>query len=234
MCKSYNDKLVLDHISFNVKQGELTGYIGPNGAGKTTTINIIMGIVEKDEGDVYILGEKIGKKNLEIKRRLGYVPETPYMYKALTPIEYFYFIGTMYDIDRENLKKRIDYYVEFFELGDFTKQLIHTLSKGNIQKTLIISGILHDPDIYIFDEPINGLDVNGQFRFKQLLSDLIKKGKTVLYSSHIVEIVEKLSKNIIVLDKGKIKYEGLLRDLIKNYKKENLEEVLLEVLNNDQ
>ncbi|MCD6579076.1 ABC transporter ATP-binding protein [bacterium] len=232
--KSYGKKPALDGVTFNIKKGHLTGYIGPNGAGKTTTINIIMGIIEKDKGSVKIFGEEISNKNIELKRLLGYVPETPYMYRALTPYEYLTFVGKMYDMDKETLKKRIDHYMEYFQLSEYEKQLIHSLSKGNIQKTLVISGILHDPEIYFFDEPVNGLDINGQYKFKQLLSELINKGKTVVYSSHIVEIVEKLSKDIIIIDRGKIQFQGEMTTFIKNANKNNLEEALLDVLGNAQ
>ncbi len=234
LVKSYGKKPALDGVTFNIKKGNLTGYIGPNGAGKTTTINIIMGIIEKDEGSVKILGQEVSKKNIELKRLIGYVPESPYMYKALTPDEYLNFVGKMYDMDNSLLKKRIDYYMDFFQLGEYRKQLIHSLSKGNIQKTLIISGILHDPEIYFLDEPINGLDINGQHKFKQLLADLIKKGKTVVYSSHIVEIVEKLSKDIIIIDGGKIKFQGEMQTFIENNNKTNLEDALLDVLGHAQ
>ena len=232
--KSYGSNIALDGVSFNVKKGHLTGYIGPNGAGKTTTINIIMGIIEKDKGSVKILGQELNKNSIELKRLLGYIPETAYMYRSLTPYEYFNFVGKMYDMDKEILKKRIEDYMEFFQLGDYKKQLIHSLSKGNIQKTLIISGILHDPEIYFFDEPINGLDINGQHKFKQLLGDLIKRDKTVIYSSHIVEIVEKLSKDIVLINHGKIKFQGKIKTFIKSTNKDNLEDALLDVLGDAQ
>ena len=230
LAKNFGKVKAISNASFDIEIGKITGYIGPNGAGKTTTINILNGIVDKDEGEISIFGEKYDKNSEKFKYKMGYVPETQYIYQHLTLLEYLVFVGKIYNIAKNKLREKIDHYLDFFELGSSKNSIISSLSKGNKQKLLIISGILHDPDIIFFDEPMNGLDINGQFKFKDLLQDFKKHNKTIVYSSHIIEIIEKYAEKIIIINKGKILFSGTIDELLDKTKKSAFDEAFLSIV----
>jgi ABC-2 type transport system ATP-binding protein len=202
--KTYNKTTVaLDGVSFEVNEGDVCGYIGINGAGKSTTIKILCGMLEFDEGTVVVNGFNLPGDALKIKDIIGYVPETSDMFNSLRVIEYFGFLKNLRSLDDDVFKKRVDYFAELFGFTQHLNDSIGKLSKGNKQKILIVSSLLHNPDILMFDEPLNGLDAFSIMIFQDMVTKLAEKGKIVFYSSHLLDLMEKVSSKIIIIDKGK-------------------------------
>ncbi|MBV6477843.1 MAG: ABC transporter ATP-binding protein NatA [Ignavibacteria bacterium] len=221
LTKIYSPEITaLDNISFEIPKGCICGYIGTNGAGKSTTVKILTGILDFDKGDAAINGLDIRKENFEVKKIVGYVPETAMMFNSLTAIEYLQFIGKVRNLSDDSLNRRIQNFAELFEFSEFLSESIGALSKGNKQKVLIASALLHNPEVIFLDEPLNGLDANSIFIFQDLLKYLISADKTILYCSHLLNTVEQVSSKIILLDKGKIVLdtETSLLKQTENYK----------------
>lgn len=227
LSKTYGDgsssKQVLSNISIDIMHGQIIGYIGPNGAGKSTTIKILSGIIEDFSGDVSILGMDIRKNALEIKRRIGYIPENAALYDVLTPIEYLQFIGQLYGMDKAGIIEKAKNLLELFDLASVSKQRINTFSKGMKQKVLLISGLIHNPDIIFLDEPLSGLDTNAVIVVKEVLRQLAREGKTIFYSSHIMDVVEKISDRIILILDGRVIADGSFDELSKTNNDQSLE-----------
>ncbi|MCI1590026.1 ABC transporter ATP-binding protein [Heyndrickxia oleronia] len=223
--KSYGANEVLQGIDLTVSRGEIIGYIGPNGAGKSTTVKIILGIEEGYTGEVKLFGKDISDGNIEYKKKIGYVPEIAEVYDTLTGFEYLTFIGELYGMDFDLVEYKAKRLMELFGIGDVYHSRISSYSKGMKQKLLIISSMLHNPEILFLDEPINGLDANSVMIFKEVLSQLAEQGKTVFYSSHIMDVVEKISSRIILLNSGKIVADGSFAELKNQNKEGTLEEI---------
>ncbi|MEH7225554.1 ABC transporter ATP-binding protein [Bacillus sp. JJ1566] len=221
--KSYGSKPVLQGVSFKVNKGEIIGYIGPNGAGKSTTVKIILGIEEDFQGDVKIFGQSIFDGNMEYKQKIGYVPEVADVYDSLTGQEYLTFIGELYGLDYDLADYKAQNLMELFGIGEVYHSRIASYSKGMRQKILIISSLLHNPELLFFDEPINGLDANSVMIFKEIMSQLAQQGKTIFYSSHIMDVVEKISSRIILLHGGRIAADGTFEELKVQNKEGSLE-----------
>lgn len=222
---SYGEKRVLKGINLEIHQGEIIGYIGPNGAGKSTTIKIILGIVHGYQGEVKILGQDISKDNKEYKRRIGYVPEIADIYDSLTAREYLTFIGELYGLTFEKADVKAEKLMELLGIKDSYNLRISSFSKGMKQKVLIISSLLHNPDILFLDEPLSGLDANSVMVVKEILFHLSKQGKTIFYSSHIMDVVEKISNRIILLNNGEVVADGSFNELKENIKEGTLEQI---------
>lgn len=210
--KFFGPKMVLKDVNFQVKRGEIIGYIGPNGAGKSTTVKILLGLIDDYEGEVKVFGEDI-KGSVAYKGKIGYVPETAEIYENLTAREYLTFIGGLYGIEYDKADVKAMKLMEHFGILDVYDARISSYSKGMKQKTLIISSLLNDPEILFLDEPLGGIDANSVMVFKEVISELSKLGKTIFYSSHIMEVVEKLSDRIILINKGEIVADGKLEDI---------------------
>lgn len=223
--KFYGEKQVLKDINLDIYPGEIIGYIGPNGAGKSTTVKIILGLIGEYEGKVQIFGEDISTNNPEYKRRIGYIPETGDIYENLTAREYLTFIGELYGIDYERANKKAEKLMDLFQIKQVYDSRISSFSKGMRQKVIIIASLLNDPDILFLDEPLNGVDANSVMVFKEVLDELSKRGKTIFYSSHIMEVVEKLSNRIILLKDGEIIADGNFQELNEKLSKGSLEEL---------
>ena len=221
--KKYGAQEVLKGVSLTVERGQIIGYIGPNGAGKSTTIKLLLGLETGFIGKVEIFGEDISRQSHEYKRKIGYVPENAEMYDHLTACEYLTFIGELYGIDHRTAKDKAERLMEAFGLRGVFHQRISSFSKGMRQKILIISSLLHNPDLLFFDEPLNGLDANSVMVFKELLAYLAKQGKTIFYSSHIMDVVEKISSRIILLNEGKVAADGSFEELQQQNKEGSLE-----------
>ncbi|MGG4508208.1 ABC transporter ATP-binding protein [Heyndrickxia sporothermodurans] len=223
--KSYGTNDVLQGIDLHVTRGEIIGYIGPNGAGKSTTVKIILGIEESYTGEVKLFGKNIADGNIEYKRKIGYVPEIAEVYDNLTAHEYLTFNGELYGMDFDLVDYKAKRLMELFGVGEVYHSRISSYSKGMRQKLLIISSLLHNPEILFLDEPINGLDANSVMIFKEILANLAEQGKTIFYSSHIMDVVEKISSRIILLNGGKIVADGTFADLQNQNKEGTLEEI---------
>ncbi|WP_026478517.1 ABC transporter ATP-binding protein [Alkaliphilus transvaalensis] len=226
---SYGTKKVLKGINLEIYKGEIIGYIGPNGAGKSTTVKILLGIINEYKGEVRIFGEDITKDSVTYKNRIGYVPETAEIFDNLTAYEYLSFIGEVYGLDLEDLEGKIKKLMGLFSIEEALHGRISSFSKGMKQKVLIIASLIHNPDILFFDEPLSGLDANSVMIFKEILAALAKQGKTIFYSSHIMEVVEKISNRIILLNNGDIVADGTFDDLKKMSMEGSLQDIFNEL-----
>lgn len=211
--KSFGTKKVLKGIDLDVQKGQIIGYIGPNGAGKSTTVKIMLGLIEQYTGEIKIFGENISNGSVEYKKRIGYVPETADIYDNLTGREYLTFIGELYGLDYDVADEKAKKLMALFNLEKVYDSRISSYSKGMRQKVLIISSLLNDPDILFLDEPLSGMDANSVMVFKEVLAELVSQGKTIFYSSHIMEVVEKISDRIILINDGQIVADGSFEEL---------------------
>ncbi|MCR8744393.1 ABC transporter ATP-binding protein [Romboutsia lituseburensis] len=221
---NFEDKEVLKGINLEIDKGNIIGYIGPNGAGKSTTVKIILGLIEGYTGVVKIFGEDISQEEV-YKKRIGYVPEVAETYESLTAREYLTFIGQLYGLEYDDADKKAYELMDILEIKDVYNSKIESFSKGMKQKVIIISSLIHNPDILFLDEPLSGLDANSVMIIKEILLSLKEEGKTIFYSSHIMEIVEKISDRIILLDDGSIVADGSFDDLKESLHQKSLEQI---------
>lgn len=208
LSKSYEGKPALVGLDLRVEPGEILGFLGPNGAGKSTTVKILTGLLVPDSGAASVAGFDVRKEPLEAKRRLGYVPEQPVIYDSLTADEYLDVIGCLYHLGAEASLARRSELLELFGLGDVRHQRLTEFSKGMRQKVVIAAALLHRPDVLILDEPLDGLDANTALVMKELLRRLAQQGKTIMFSSHILEVVERVCTRIVIIDKGRLVTQG--------------------------
>lgn len=227
--KAYGNNLVLKGLDLEVAAGQIIGYIGPNGAGKSTTIRILAGLDKSFDGEVEVLGFDVKKDPLEVKRRIGYIPEAAEIYEVLSPTEFYELIGGLQDLPWETTLKRARRLEDYLQLKYDKAQRIDTFSKGMKQKVLLISGLLHDPELIFLDEPLAGLDANSVIRVKDLLQQLAGRGKTIFYSSHIMEVVEKISDRIILLNDGKVAANGTFAEINAQARSGSLENLFSEL-----
>lgn len=216
---------ILKGINLEVYPGQIIGYIGPNGAGKSTTVKILLGIINRYRGEVKIFGENILENRIDYKRRIGYVPETAEVYESLTAHEYLTFLGDIYGMDSEKTEAKALKLMRLFGIEEHYHSRISSYSKGMKQKLLIISSMIHNPDILFLDEPLGGLDANSVMIFKEILALLAKQGKTIFYSSHIMEIVEKISDRILLINNGQIVADGTFEELKEKSMEGSLEQI---------
>lgn len=230
--KSYKKgNKVVENLNLEIKDGEIFGFIGQNGAGKTTTIKMITGILEIDEGDIFIDGKSITKEPVEAKKQFGLVPDSPDMFLKFSGIEYLNFIADCFNVNQEDRKKRIEKLSKEFGIYDELENKIESYSHGMRQKIVIIGVLLHNPKNWILDEPITGLDPKSSFDLKGLMKEHAGKGNTVFFSTHILEIAEKLCDRIAIINKGKIIFVGTLDELKNMYKDKNtLEEIFIDII----
>ncbi len=217
LSKSYGDKLVIKGLSLDIYPGQVLGYIGPNGAGKSTTVKILTGLIPDFEGEVMVNGINMATDPLEIKKLIGYVPENAEIYDVLTPMEYLDFIGKLYGMAEAVLHDRARKLLMAFGLATNGDDRMDTFSKGMKQKVLLISGIIHNPKIIILDEPLSGLDANAVIMIKELIMRLSQEGKTIFYCSHMMDVVEKVSDRILLINKGEIIADGTFESLKQNH-----------------
>ncbi len=211
--KKYGEKVVLNDINLNIFPGQIIGYIGPNGAGKSTTVKILTGIIQDYTGDVIVFDKDLRSSILEVKSKVGYIPELAELYDLLTPREYLAFIGKLYHLPDDVIEERSRKMLTSFSLLDNIDQRMDSFSKGMKQKVLITSGLLHNPTIVIMDEPLSGLDANAVILVKELLQALKAEGKTIFYCSHMMDVVEKVSDRIVLINNGTIIADGTFEEL---------------------
>lgn len=222
---NFGRKDVLKGIDLDIDKGNIIGYIGPNGAGKSTIVKIILGLVEGYSGIIQIFGEDISNGNDEYKKRIGYVPEVAETYESLTAREYLTFIGQLYGLEYDTVDEKACKLMDILGIKEYYNSRISSFSKGMKQKVVIISSLIHNPDILFLDEPLSGLDANSVMIIKEILMSLKEKGKTIFYSSHIMEVVEKISDRIILLNNGSIVADGKFEDLKESVHEKSLQEV---------
>ena len=224
--KKYGDKSALKNISFNVNDGEIFAFIGHNGAGKTTLIKSIVGIHDFDEGDILINGKSIRKNSVECKKEMAFVPDNPELYENMKAIDFINFICDMYEIDLETRTKNINKYAKLFEIENNLNDTINSFSHGMKQKVALICALAHDPKVLIMDEPFVGLDPKAVFDIKEIMNEMTKEGKTIFFSTHILDVAEKLCSRVAIIKKGELIKVGNMED-IKGDK--SLEKVFLEL-----
>jgi ABC-2 type transport system ATP-binding protein len=227
--KSFGDKEVLKGINLQVNRGSIIGYIGPNGVGKSTTVKLIMGLVTGYTGEIKVFGEEVSIGDGSYKKKIGYVPEVPEIYDSLTGREYLTFIAQLYGIDYNKSDNKAKELMNILGILDAYEKRISSYSKGMKQKLILISSLLHNPEILFLDEPLSGLDANSVMIIKEILAHLAKDGKTIFYSSHIMEVVEKISDRIILINNGEIIADGNFEELKNNYKESSLESIFNEL-----
>ncbi len=213
LSKRYDSIVALDGVSFEARRGEVLGYLGPNGAGKSTTISILTGLLLPDSGQASIAGFDVVASPLEARSAVGFVPEIPALYETLTPEEFLAFVGRIRKLDERTIARRTPILLDLFEIGDRARFRMGGFSKGMRQKVLLAAAMLHDPPVLILDEPLSGLDAPSALLLREILHDLKSHGKTILYSSHILEVVERLADRVVILDRGHVVAKGSLEEL---------------------
>ena len=230
LVKRYAGSRVVDDVSFVVRPGEVLGYLGPNGSGKSTTVQMLTGLVEPTEGHVWFEDQRITSDLVGYRRRLGCVPEEAHLYPFLSGREHLELVGRLREMPPRRLDERITVLLGLFGLADAALQPISGYSKGMRQKVLIAGALLHDPDVVIFDEPESGLDVTAALMLRHLIRILAERGKAVIYSSHVLEAVEKVCGRVIVLHRGKVVADDSVTALRALRSKSSLEDVFAELV----
>ncbi len=228
--KSFGSKKAVDNLNLTIEDGKVFGFIGPNGAGKTTTIKMLTGILRPDSGTVRLNGIDISQSPMEAKRSFGFVPDTFDMYERLTGMEYLRFMGDIYGVDARRRKEHIDRYLSLFELRDAANQQIRGYSHGMKQKLAITGALMHEPSIWILDEPMVGLDPQSVFILKEEMRRHADGGRTVFFSTHVLDVAERLCDEIGIINKGRLIANGTLEELRGGEQDSTLEELFLELV----
>ena len=230
LTKKYDQFKAVDDLSLHIERGHIYGFIGHNGAGKTTTLKAVAGIMPFDEGEIIIDGKSMKTHALECKKIMAYIPDNPDLYEYLTGIQYLNFIADVYQVSKEEREKRISQYVDMFDLTSDLAQPISAYSHGMKQKLAIISAFIHQPQLILMDEPFVGLDPKASHLLKQIMRDHCDRGGAIFFSTHVLEVAEKLCDRIAIIKQGKLIVSGKTQDVIGD---ESLEDVFLELEDDD-
>lgn len=214
LMKRFGDRDVIRDVSFTIRPGEATGYLGPNGAGKSTTLKILSGLLRPDGGTVRVCGHDLATDPVGAKRCLGYVPDEDALFDTLTPNEYLSLIAELHHLDRPAAADTIRALFAELGLGEAADRPIESLSRGQRQKVLIAAALVHDPEVLLLDEPLNGLDVNTALAFRGMIEALVGRGKTVLFTSHILEVIERVCRRTILIDGGRVVADAPTAELV--------------------
>lgn len=227
--KSYGgDKKAADDVSLTVTSGDIYGFIGHNGAGKSTTIRAVVGVLDFTEGEIYIDGHSVKDEPIACKQVMAYIPDNPDLYESLTGIQYLNFIADVFGIDAAEREKRIRHYADTFEITDALGDLIGSYSHGMKQKVAIISALIHEPKLLVLDEPFVGLDPKATFTLKEIMRDMCARGAAVFFSTHVLDVAEKLCNKVAIIKHGKIIDSGTMEEITEGH---SLEETFLEASN---
>ena len=223
----------VDSLSLEVKPGEIFGFLGPNGAGKTTTIKMMVGITSLDSGDIFINRLSIKDNSLQAKKQFGFVPDTPDLFLRLKGIEYLNFMADIYDISAEDREKKINYLANRLEMTDALSDRIMSYSHGMRQKIIIIGALLHEPKVWILDEPLTGLDPHSAMVLKDMMREHVNLGNSVFFSTHVLDTAEKICDRIGIINKGKLLFVGTLEEMKQHFSSnQSLEKMFLEMVDN--
>jgi ABC-2 type transport system ATP-binding protein len=233
--KSYNGTIrAVDDLSIIIPDGEIIGFLGPNGAGKTTTIKMIAGITKPDIGTITINGINIAENALEAKRQFGFVPDSPDMFLRLKGLEYLNFMADIYNVDGDTRKLRIRELAQRFDMESVLTDQIQSYSHGMRQKIVIMGVLVHSPSVWILDEPMTGLDPKSSFLLKEMMREHADSGKTVFFSTHVLEVAEKLCDKVAIINKGKLQFYGTMDNVREHFKTDDsLEKIFLEMTENE-
>ncbi|MDD6488524.1 MAG: ABC transporter ATP-binding protein [Clostridia bacterium] len=232
--KTYNNTVkAVNNISLEVKGGEIVGFIGPNGSGKTTTMKLLTGITNADSGKIMVNGYDIRKEPIKAKQSIGYIADSPDMFLRLKGTEFLSLMGDIYHVPLAQRKKVISDLSEKFGLTDVLSSPIMSYSHGMRQKIMVVAALMHNPPVWILDEPMTGLDPKSSYELKNMMREHAKAGNAVFFSTHVLEVAEKLCDRVIIIKKGNILYEGTLDSLESKYENKSLEEIFLELTENE-
>jgi ABC-2 type transport system ATP-binding protein len=233
--KSYNGKIkAVDNLNLTIPNGEIFGFLGPNGAGKTTTIKMITGILNPDSGDIKINGMSIKDDAIKAKKQFGFVPDSPDMFLKLKGLEYLNFMADIYDVPKNIRKEKIESLGARFEMTSALGDQIQSYSHGMRQKIVLIGALIHEPSVWILDEPMTGLDPKSSFTLKEMMREHADSGRTVFFSTHVLEVAEKICDKVAIVNKGKILFCGTMQEMREHFKSnESLENMFLEMTENE-
>lgn len=226
--KTYSGgKRAAEHITLTIEDGDIYGFIGHNGAGKSTTIRAIVGVLDFTEGDIFIDGHSVKKDPMECKKITAYIPDNPDLYEYLTGIQYLNFVADIFGISAKEREERIRRYGDMFEITSSLGDLISSYSHGMKQKVAVISALIHEPKLMVLDEPFVGLDPKAALELKNVMRELCKRGSSIFFSTHVLEVAQKLCNKIAIIKEGKIVTAGRMEDLVQD---QSLEDVFMEVV----
>lgn len=232
--KTYNNNIkAIDKLNLTINDGEIVGFIGLNGAGKTTAIKMMTGILQPDTGTIKVNGYDIAKDSLKAKQIIGYIADSPDMFLKLTGMEFINFIANIYKVPLKERRERIKTFSERFGLSDVLDKPMQSYSHGMRQKMMVVAALVHDPAVWILDEPLIGLDPTSAFELKKMMREHADKGNSVFFSTHVLEVAEKLCDRIAIIDKGKLVFNGTLKELKDKYDKKDLEKLFMEVIKHE-
>ncbi|PKL88554.1 MAG: ABC transporter [Ignavibacteriae bacterium HGW-Ignavibacteriae-2] len=238
LSKKFNSFTAVDNINICLNKGELFGFLGPNGAGKTTTIKMIVGLFKPTEGSIYIDGVNISTNNVEAKRKIGYIPDQPYLYDKLTGKEFLLFCGGLFDVDKNKLKQKIEELIELLKIENWLNKRTEEYSQGMRQRISIASALLHDPPLVVIDEPMIGLDPQSTHIIKNVFKEYVKSGRSIFMSTHSLNVAEEISSRVCIINRGKIIFDDTSETLqkLKDKHEKNIEDLFIELTkdeNND-
>lgn len=233
--KTYNNiNNAVEELNLTINNGEIFGFLGPNGAGKTTTIKMITGIIEPSNGDIKVNGISIRENPLKAKKQFAYVPDSPDMFLKFKGIEYLNFMADVYEIPKEKRKEKIMELAKRFDMENALGDQIQTYSHGMRQKIVVLGALIHEPEVWILDEPLTGLDPKSAFTLKEMMREQVNEGKTVFFSTHVLDVAEKVCDRVAIINKGKILFCGTLEEMKEHFKtNESLEKMFLEMTENE-
>ncbi|RSJ94578.1 ABC transporter ATP-binding protein [Streptococcus cristatus] len=225
--KDYDGKLALNHLNLTLESGEIVGLIGHNGAGKSTTIKSLVSVINLTQGQIFVDGKELSSNRLEIKKKIGYVADSPDLFLRLTANEFWELVATSYDMTTAEVEARLGELLAIFDFASHRYEVIESFSHGMRQKVFVIGALLSDPDIWVLDEPLTGLDPQAAFDLKQMMREHANKGNTVLFSTHVLEVAEQLCDKIAILKKGELIFYGTVEDLKAQHPDQSLETIYL-------
>jgi len=236
LTKVFGQQTAVDALSLEVPAGQIVGFLGPNGAGKSTTLKMLTGMIQPTSGTATVCGFDLRSETIELKRHVGFVPESGAVFESLTGLEYLEMVAALYGIPRAAARERIKQFLVFFDLSfdTLTEKLLGAYSKGMRRKVVITAALLHNPPVVFFDEPLDGLDANAAVGFKALIQTLAREGKTIVYSSHILDVVERVCHRVIIIDKGKLLLDGKPDELVAAHGSGTLERLFTQITGGDE
>lgn len=235
LTKCFGQQVAVDRLSLEIPSGQIVGLLGPNGAGKSTTLKMLTGMLAPTSGTATICGFDLLREGIEVKRRVGFVPDSGAVFESLTGLEYLEMIAALYGIPAQAARDRITQFLAFFDLGFdvLTDKLLGAYSKGMRRKVVITAALLHNPQVVFFDEPLDGLDANAAVGFKALIQTLAREGKAIVYSSHVLDVVERVCDRVVIIDKGKILVDGQPDALVREHGAPSLERLFTHLTGGD-